>query len=377
MKRSPRFNKFCKIIFSLLVILIFFSYGVLAGNYKIFPYFLLQKIKQSLNFNFDDFFKEGTLMETAFVQTLPDNIPLLYPSVKNREELKNYIDEIKIVPSSEFFGIYANINSYTLSQKTNDIVELAYKIKKNEHKAYAYYVSKTISNNLRCAVLIIPGSGENQALAIHDERGYHGTIRSTLSEYCDVFILIKPNHGYRSIHNGKKRLDADNFLYATLLNQGYSYSANYITESLAWLKFIKENYKISGVAGLSQGGGASFIVSLEAEPAFAIISSGFSLYQREITWAGFNQIIIPGLYNYYSQDFLQNVISEQKTEYFFSYSREKDGFVYEQEAESQKSCSFLEKINFLRISCFIHNFGHVFPEEVIGIWLKERIFNFN
>ncbi|MDD2913566.1 MAG: hypothetical protein WCZ99_00100 [Candidatus Paceibacterota bacterium] len=350
---------------------IFFILGAVSSVYYLSSYGL---VENEYSFISPNVASKDQFMRLAFSEGLPQDLHLLNPPVKEIKDLQEYIDEIKNVKVSEFFNIYDRLTIEEISPSSDEIVKLSYKINQENFNTYAYYL-KTEEQINNCSILLIPGSGDHQSLSIYNEDGYHGTIRTTLLKHCDIFILIKPNNGYRSIHNEKNRLDADSFLYANLLNEGYSYSATYITEALAWVKYMQKYYNKEGIIGLSQGGFAAFLTSLQSSPDFTIVSSGFSLYQRELISLGFNQIIIPGLYEYYKENIIQEIISKQNTKYLFTYGGNSDSIIYSLESEKKKSCLFLKEIDPFNVFCFYHQGGHFFPEEDILAWIEKEILN--
>ncbi len=363
-----------------LVILIFvFSYGIGVGHYKIFPYKQVKSLKQPVNtviLNFmPDKAPEDRRLNNVFSKELPRIPEFLNSPIETLKEVRLKIEELEVVKNSDFFEVYNHLYVEEPKEKTDSIAELSYKVDEDDFKAYAYYIDKK-NNNHDCALLIIPGSGDNQAYEIYNETGYHGDIRSTLSEYCTLYILIKPNQGYKSIHNGQYRLNDEMFLYSSLLLEGYSYSATYLTESLAWLKHIQENYKLGGVAGLSQGGKASFLVSLQTEPDFTIVSSCFSLHQRDLTVSNSDQIVIPDLYNYYTIDKIKEIVANQKTKYFLSFSEGmEESPICHMETETNYTCSFLKETSPYNFFCIYHKKGHSFPKEEIMSWIEQEILN--
>ena len=145
--------------------------------------------------------------------------------------------------------------------------------------------------------------------------------------YCnDEDTQICSTGGYCSLSENH-RLDADYWVYSGLLNSGNSYSATYLTEGMAWAKYLSSSQELWGVAGLSQGGEAAFLVSLQSDPVFAIISSGFSVYRTEAFRAQSDQIVIPGRFEHYDIATLRQIISapcNRKKTLFFLPNRHKD-----------------------------------------------------
>ena len=342
-------------------------YGVATGAYHIFPFSIISEIKDFVDMEQKPITKihsESDYLNSLFTERIPDT-ELLYEPITSWNGLKTRINELKLLSPDKFQDAYQNIKVVELNPDSK-IYSLSFEINGKTHTSYSYFKE----GNPKCGVLIIPGSGDDQALAIINGEGYQGNILF-LTEYCDVYVLILPNHGYRSIHNEVNRLDDILNLYVGLINSGYSYTVTYLVEALAWVKHLQDNYEYVGTAGLSQGGYATLLTSLQSQPDFAIISSGFSIYLQEVTPSGINQILIPDIYNQYSKEEIRNILSNQKTHYLFTWG-EKDSLLNQLEAVTKRTCQFFSN-GTQRIQCIIHEKGHLFPEKEISYFVDELV----
>jgi len=361
----------------LILLTVSFGYGGAVVQYRLPPLFEgLQTARNlfvdivGLNAPLDE-----PLLSDAFTKPLPSIDEFLYRPALSISDLTAQIEEMKVVSAERYFEVYSSLHVVDSPKPVaKKILELNYQVGDDQPaKAYTYFLPSERRDGT-CGILLIPGSGDNQALAISRGEGYHGPIAKSLIAHCDVFILIKPNHGYRSIHNGNHRLDADYWVYSGLLNSGNSYAATYLTEGMAWAKYLSSSQELWGVAGLSQGGEAAFLVSLQSDPVFAIISSGFSVYRAESFRAQSDQIIIPGRFEHYDTATLHQIISASEVRYLLSYGGESDSPEMIKESRTHRTCTFLELIAGERVTCVFHNGGHEFPIKDIDAFLTEMAF---
>lgn len=281
-----------------------------------------------------------------------------------------------LVLYDEFENIYQALRIKSVKQLYLDegktrVVRVEYNYKTNSYYSYAYGKIPDKCSKRKSAALIIPGSGHNQSykIANNDETNYHYGIFEALSFVNDIYIYIKPNQSVLAWHNGVNKLD-DDFYVNYHLNQGGSYSASYIVNSLALSKYISSCYDKTVLAGLSQGGTAALLNSIQSKPDVAIISSGYSVINSRVEWAGHNQIIIPkvmgDLYNY---KVLFDSIKNTNTQFLFTWGRKEKG-TYGFESVKQESCIKFKSIS--NLTCVVHKEGHIFPAEVIKDFIKTK-----
>lgn len=341
--------------------------GFTVAKYQIFPYRLIQSLSTSsasgkpkpYEFNHE-------LLQYAFKNRKIEF--QIYPAVKNLDEITAYLDGMDF-PAGDFFDAY---NQLLLigEERNRDIFKIDYQLDGRSFSTYAYRRDADAAKAADCAALVIPGSGNNQSTPIFlkDTENYHGDILNVFEPVCDSFVFVKPNEDFLAIHNGKRKLDYD-FVLRYLLNKGGSYSANYLVGSLAFSKYLKENYPTVYVIGLSQGGAATLWNSLQSQPTAAVVASGFSVMSDRIDWAGFKQIIIPGLRSYYTNEKIHELIQDSKTSFLFTYGKKETG-TYRIEAEEGFTCKFLGGLE--NVECKNQPGGHVFDHELIRDFINQR-----
>lgn len=137
---------------------------------------------------------EGTFTRDFAV----DPSDLLYPAVDSDDELRKFITDLGWVSADELNDGVLDVEATALDVSEN-VVRFGVMHGRIRHVFHSYKIRAQSGVAADCGVLIIPGSGNNQAFAILNGEGYHGDIASRMSKICDTFILIKPNHGIRSL----------------------------------------------------------------------------------------------------------------------------------------------------------------------------------
>tara|TARA_Y100000588_G_C14267332_1_gene930547 strand:- start:889 stop:3156 length:2268 start_codon:yes stop_codon:yes gene_type:complete len=255
------------------------------------------------------------------------------------------------------------------------VVKVRFQYQDHEHEAFAYGMLPSIDNKSRRASLIIPGSGtgggdicQSYAIAADVPDNYQYGIHSTLNQEGEVYVFIKPNNDFLAWHDGKgKKLD-NHFIWNWHLNHGGSYSVSYLVQSLAVMKWIKSCYRKTIVAGLSQGGTATLINSLQSKPDCAIVCSGYTILNNKFERTGPNHIVgVPGCTSLYDAKFIKNKLHKSPTSWFFSWGKNEIG-VSRIEAEEGLTSEALKGLSNVEIS--IHDRGHIFPIEEIHSFLE-------
>jgi hypothetical protein len=378
-----------KKFFLIFFLAIIFSYGVIVGYYKIFPYNILQSIKHNfLNVSSNQFviINQLTLDEQfqkyAFTKQLKKTKlagELIYPALRTIDDLYHRNNEI-FVNKELFHNAYKNIEIgviETYYEKSNlPIVKVNYKLNNKKYEAFAYgKVLKECGNTDVLSALIIPGSGDNQSsdIFLNEKNNYHYGIINALDDVSNILVQIKPNHDARNWHNGSGRYLNENFIYNWHIMMGGSYSISYLVEAMALTKYIKSCSHKSIVAGLSQGGAATLYVALQSSPDFAIVSSGFSILSKKINWADFDQLMgIPGSEVLATSNGFIDAIRNSSTKYIFTWGK-KDEMYYRSEAVNRHTAILLNNhVNFHGVS---HEEGHIFPSIEIKKFLRVNLVN--
>ncbi|SDN80976.1 hypothetical protein SAMN04488516_10784 [Desulfonauticus submarinus] len=378
--QSTQSLKIRKIVFFLLLLSITFTYGVGVGVYHWPPFTILKDIKiifkKNINISNKPVYSgEKELLRVAFTDPLIEG-EMIYKPINSLDELHRILHSI-IFPYNNFYNdIYKQIMIteavyLKINQGKEKVLKLSYKI--NEEKYYAYAYAPLNELDLHIAALIIPGSGENQSSQIYknNSSNYHYGIIDALGKNIDSYVLIKPNEDILAFHNGKNKLNYD-FIISYLLNYGGSYSAYYITNSIAIIKYLKKKYDKIILAGLSQSGRATLLAALQAEPDIAIISSGFSIINEKVEWAGYKQIIIPNLFKQFNNKKIKQKIKKSTTNFLFTYGI-REVRTYRIEAEKKLTCNYFSNIK--NVSCQTHSKGHCFPKTIIQEFLNRYLWD--
>jgi len=234
------------------------------------------------------------------------------------------------------------------------------------HERQAYALGQ--ETNSESAVLVIPSTGENQSSGIYagSDENYHCCLFPLLGNH-DAYVQLLPNQDQRAWHDGAGSKISWDYILRWQINNGGSYSASYIAETIALKKYLGSQNKNVALVGLSQGGTAALIASSLSAPDALVVSSGYSLSQLGTEFADEMQITLPGISQLINPQNLESTIDFPT---LFSYGLLESG-VYGWEATSSETCDiFDENPNF---QCTIHEGGHVFPEPSVVNFLNTHI----
>lgn len=345
-----------------------FLYGMAVLKYRVFPYQLLVAGKALITSS------DGRQAANSGPQDLLD--------LAFTDELLRPAEQV-FAPVSSLDGIADSLQRYMLSasalpnayedieilghESAADVLRVTYSLE-GERTAYSFHVAPADVDRGQpsVAVLIVPGSGINQSSRIveRDVGNYHGDIVGLVGDFGDVYVFIKPNEDILAIHNGRAKLSYD-FVLGSLINDGGSYSAYYLASLMATAKYLRTRYDRLAVLGLSQGGEAALIVSLQASPDLAVIASGYTVLP--VRRAHFNQILVPGIAPVsLDPDVVRSTIGQQQTRYLFTYGSQEDG-TYGLEAAGGHACEWFGSLK--NVECLTHEGDHEFPENEVRRFL--------
>ncbi|HSJ69443.1 MAG TPA: hypothetical protein VK921_17310 [Anditalea sp.] len=360
-----------------LIIFVMGCFFVFLVGYGVGKYGIIDKGKDILLNNPEEAHgtTENFLSLTAFTDELIESEKLLDP-IESFDEINKLNHDI-LIELGKFENLYDKIaivdsEIITLNNGQTTVVKLSFQYQNKTFYSYAYQVSNphTTAKN---SALIIPGSGHNQSFKIYNrkESNYHHGILEFMEDLTDfqTYIFIKPNEGILAFHNGNKKLNY-NFITNFHLNQGGSYSASYLLQSIAFQIYLKELYQKNLIVGLSQGGLATLLNALESDPDYAVIASGYSVINYDkVEWSGHDQIIIPGISKELRQENLSNRLQESNTSWFFSYGKQEKG-TYRIEADELWTQSIIGELSNVKV--IIHEGGHQFPFEELKTFIEKE-----
>jgi hypothetical protein len=309
------------------------------------------------------------LLRFAFTDPLIDG-QLIHPPIVDLAGVGRAVESM-LLPVKGFSDAYRRlqvIEAGLLPDRAEDrVLAVRYRLAGRGYAAHAYVRPPHVGEGRRAA-LVIPGSGHNQSSGIYreDEDNYHHGLIAALEPEHDVFILIKPNEDVLAFHDGTGKLNP-NFYLARLINAGGSYSAHYVANALAVIRHLETAYPEVVLSGLSQGGLATLLAALQAEPYAAIIASGYSTL--EVTWAGFDQLLIPGMEKLVEPGRVRDRLEELRTRFLFTFGKSEVG-TYRIEAESGITCGYLAPLD--AVQCEAHEGGHIFPADRVREFLNTQ-----
>ena len=331
----------------------------------------------------NEFLGEHEVLKYAFTKKTIDS-PLYYEPLRTFADIYFYNKRI-FTPIKYFSKSYKKIkikNVYEINDLSinNSVIVVEFSLRKKDYKSFAYgklplNCDNNNSKNSNKAIIIIPGSGPNQSYEIisGNKKNYHYGILETINQHkypLEKYIYIKPNEGIRAWHNGEKRKLNGRFIWNWHINRGGSYSASYIVETLALVKYLKKCFDKTILAGLSQGSHAALINSLQSHPDFAIISSGHSILREKFEYTGHNQILnVPSYSDLFKEKKLVKRLKKTPTKFLFSWGLNDNG-VNKFEAHTQLTAKKIQHLKNIQIS--IHDLKHNFPpSRVINKFLED------
>ena len=373
-----------------IVISIFFLYGVGVGVYKYPPFESLAYIKNYLHPEEWNLFKavltgRQRLLESGFTDPVIKDY-LIFPAITKIKGIQSANERI-YQDIKDYGSSYESLKILATEQlqtKGNlSILRLRYLYQDKEYNAYAYgelqhrICSINKESSKEPISLIIPGSGINQSYDIYtnNKNGYqYGILEALQFKNNNVFVLIKPNESSLAWHNGKGKKLNGNFIWNYHLNRKGSYSSSYLVNSLAFMKYFKSCSKNTIIAGLSQGGAAALLNSLQSKPTLAIIASGYSVTQDVFESSDHNQLIkIQDGEVLTNSDNMLEALSRSTTNYLFTWGRQEQGGVYRIEAEEQLTANKFGSLK--NVTTLVHDAGHIYPVKEIQVFLKQYLFN--
>lgn len=272
---------------------------------------------------------EADLLESAFASNPSIDGELYYPPITNAQEIReanirafvetegfeNAFEEIEVVATEQL----------ELPSRSLPVVRVIYTYRKEIREAFSYGNMPNLCDGGRGS-MVIPGSGDNQSSAIFtgDPENYqHGILDAVSEESPDSrFIFIKQNHDFLAWHNGGGKKMHGNYVFAWHLNRGGSYSASYLVDALAFTKWMQSCFQETAVLGLSQGGAATLLVSLQSRPTYAVVASGHSLVFAQLLNSGANQIVgVPGYFDLFREEVFVDKLKESSTSWLFTWGK--------------------------------------------------------
>lgn len=316
---------------------------------------------ENKNYNYIGSYK----LADHFISKITEFDKLRYQAVSNYEDLYKRINIYKINIDS-FDLAYSKIQILNSSIKDH-VLSLTFKYGDRTDTAFAYFKPGFYNVGKKVGIHIIPGSGINQSSAMFykEKKNYQSNIVDIVQSHGDLFILVKPNEDFLAIHNGIKKINESSFVNY-LLNNGSSYSAYYMIQSLAVSKFIQNKYEALYVCGLSQGGLAALINALQSHPQKAIIASGYSVLMDHPYMSAQDQLIIPDYKTLNNSEHIKIQIQKMNTQFLFTWGIQENGF-YGIDAKDRLTSNFFKDLK--NVKSMIHPLGHIYYEPVITEFL--------
>lgn len=315
--------------------------------------------------------QEEPILDILFTDPVDEAGALVYDEVTTLKQLEDTYRTLFPFSSQDFYSCYDSLNVSGFKEIQDSLVTIDVRYQTKSATGYAYFKPATAAVNT--AIFIVPGSGFNQSGAIYRNASNYHNLPEPVSEAYraegDVYVYIKPNEDILAIHMDNLKLN-QYAIYPHLLHNGRSYSSNYLIQCLGFIKMLKSKYERVIVLGLSQGGYASFLLSLISEPTGSVVASGYSVLGDEAYYGNVNQIIIDDLQGHFSKEAIYEIIDKKSTLYLFSWGKN-EGDYYEVENEYLTTYNYFKSTN--KVDYYTEHTGHYYPPyEVMSSFMHQN-----
>jgi hypothetical protein len=256
----------------------------------------------------------------------------------------------------------------TAGRDLPNVLRVPFTYHNRSYEALAYTTTPLECRRQGTGALVIPGSGVNQATGVLlDASNYQRGLIDGLAGLASTFVLLKPDEDATAWHNGDGKKVSGALIWNWHLNRGGSYSVSYLLHGMAFMKYLKQCFSQTVVAGLSQGGAASLLVALQARPTAAIVASGHSVLFDQMEWSGHNQLIgVPGYARLFQAAVLRASVAQVPTRWLFTWGRA-DTDIYKIESTRRFTAESLRGLG--NVDVVIHEGGHDVPPGPIRTFL--------
>lgn len=277
-------------------------------------------------------------------------------------------DTVRNITYNNYPGVFNTLNPLSYFD---------YKLKGISSKTYSLFLPDLdTTTNSKYAFFIIPGNGLNASSNIVQGGGYHNTlcyVSEELRNKGDVFCFMKPNEDARAIYWKNKKLDYFLLKDWLLNNLDRPYGVNYLIELVATIKALKNNYCKVFVLGLSEGGYAGLLASLETQPTASVISGGYSVgFDTSTISSPILYSVFDSLAYSYTKDSIRSLIQSEATNYLFTYGDLDYVHLMQAEHDSNHTQKFFNDSTHCE---YFYNFSeHTFPPcEILDTFLQKQI----
>lgn len=227
------------------------------------------------------------------------------------------------------------------------------------------------------AVLIIPGSGNNETCDMMNSTGYDNVLFPVGTATGDAYVYQYPGQDLRSIYgtNSPQKKFGIGAIENHMITAGTSTAILALMEICVIMKYLRTassvnatfpQYTKIGIMGLSKGAFYSMMGALYTEPAAAIIASGFSLKEYRFNRLG-NGNNIPSIEDTWDQDTLIDAVQNSATKFYYTCSNSGNEIaIMKEEAADSETATALAGSNF---TYNMHGSGHVYPSGTLT-WLQ-------
>jgi hypothetical protein len=276
---------------------------------------------------------------------------LLFPAVKNSDELISDIINSTLPDSLDVLSMYNNCKVIAVENYRGDLLRVRYSLYNDTLESYSYFSKANIgSRQSSKAILYTAGSGENKPhkvayrmLDIEDPIAQAEQIKA------DIFIPIFPADDILAIHDGTKMLDIKKVVsYLVSINRNIP--LRYIANIFALEKYLRSNYSVLHSWGHSRGSITATLTASIFHPDTLIANSGYAVSLEKFFRLGPDQMWWPHAFAYLNKDSIKSRLCGQKTKTFFLYGSDETEDIYGLETSQHYTANFFKDCPNIKVS---------------------------
>lgn len=278
----------------------------------------------SNDFNVED----KAILYDIFSAPLVNNTQdLVYPAVKNSDELLNYLNNASLPDSLNPLNVFDTCRVLSVSPYRNDIIKITYKLYADTLHSYVYYERTGTAGKNHTAVLFTCGTGDNRVSQVaHRLLKEEDPYPQAEMIGADIYYPIYPADDVTAIHDGKKKL-AITKISSYMVSVSRNMPLRFLADIFALEKYLRSKYRILHSWGHSRGGMAAAISASIFHPDTAIINAGYSVSLVKFFRLGPDQMWWANCEALLNKDAMKNRLCGKNTAVYFLWgTKEQDIF---------------------------------------------------
>ncbi|MDZ4809698.1 MAG: hypothetical protein SGI96_15730 [Bacteroidota bacterium] len=254
---------------------------------------------------------------------------LVWPAVKNSDDLINYLFNSTLPDSLNLLKIYDSCRILSTAYYRGRVLKIKYILFKDTLESYVYLNKiSTSGKDSHTAVLHIPGSGDNRSgQVVRRLLDKEDPVRQAKQINADIFIPVHPANDIRAIHDGTKMLDVKK-IASYVVSIDRSFSLRYFADIFSIEKYLRTKYSSLQTWGHSRGGSVATVASSIFLPDTLIVSSGYSVMANKFFRLGSDQAWWPNSSKYWDKNLIKEKLRNKKTVSYFLFGKKEVDDIY-------------------------------------------------